>query len=69
MPNARARLAPTTSMITAPTIGQDDLGLHDGGRAGRRAPPPRPQRERRAERGRQRQPDHRVVDFVQRVHR
>ena len=69
MPNARARLAPTTSMTTAPTTASTICVWTT---AGLRGGVPRrfgPERQRGAERGRERQPDHRIVDLVERMGR
>ena len=64
MPKARARLAPTTSMISDADHGEDDLRLHHGRLALRRAAASRTQRQRGAEQRRQRQPDQRRQDLL-----
>ena len=69
MPKARARLAPTTSITTAPTTARTICVWTT---AGVRGGVPRrfgPQRERRTQACRQRQPHHRVGDVVERMHR
>ena len=69
MPKARARLAADDQHHDARHHREDDLRLDHRELARRRAAPLRPQREHRAERGRQRQPQQRVADLVERMGR
>ena len=60
MPNARARLAPTIEHDQGADDGEHDLRFDDGGIAWRRGRAARSQRERGAERRRERKSDSRL---------
>ena len=69
MPKARARLAPTTSMISEPTTARMICVCTTAGWRSRRAVAARPQREHGAEQRRQRQADRgREQLLLERVH-
>ncbi len=69
MPNARARLAPTTSMISEPTTARMICVWTTAGWRSGVPPPARPQREHGSEQRRERKADRgREQLFAERVH-